>query len=201
MVVRPRLVIMAKQAVLGRVKTRLGREIGQVEALRFYRATRNALILRVMRDPRFATVLAVDPAHASADCGVRARIIRVGQVRGDLGLRMQALVALKGAQPVIVVGTDIPDIRAGHVADAFRRLRGARVVMGPAPDGGFWLYGARKCPVLPSPFDGVRWSHAATLGDVKRNLGGRGIVEAETLSDVDCAADLAPLKGAWGRVV
>jgi uncharacterized protein len=198
---RPLVVVMAKVAVLGRVKTRLGREIGPVHATRFYRATRAAVLMRLIRDPRFETVLAVDPAPQAGDRGVRVRVKRVGQVRRDLGGRMQALVVCGRCQPVVVIGTDIPGVRAQHVSRAVKKLRGARAVLAPAPDGGFWLYGARACPALVAPFDGVRWSHAETRADVLRNLGAVRVATADELSDVDSAEDLAPLAGRWGRVV
>ena len=44
------------------------------------------------------------------------------------------------------------------VAEAFRRLRRADVVVGPSPDGGFWLFGARRVPRPPRVFNDARWS-------------------------------------------
>ena len=54
------LVIMARQPRLGRVKTRLGREIGPVEATRIYSVMLADLLRRLGRDPRWQTWLAVD---------------------------------------------------------------------------------------------------------------------------------------------
>ena len=42
---------MAKQPLIGRVKTRLARDIGHAEALRFFRSASESLIRRVGRDP------------------------------------------------------------------------------------------------------------------------------------------------------
>ena len=58
---RPTLVIMAKRPAAGRVKTRLARAIGVTDATRFYRATAGAVIGRLAHDPRWRTVIAVDP--------------------------------------------------------------------------------------------------------------------------------------------
>ena len=57
---------MAKSPQLGRVKRRLGRDIGDVAATRFYRSCLSHIVMRVARDPRWRTVLAVDPDRAVA---------------------------------------------------------------------------------------------------------------------------------------
>jgi uncharacterized protein len=191
---------MAKLAVLGRVKTRLGREIGAVEALRFYRATRQAVFLRLHRDPRFQIIAAVDPA-TERDRSLPRGIRQVGQTRADLGRRMEALLRARGSLRNIVIGTDIPGITATHIADAAHRLRGASAIIGPAGDGGFWLYGARASPRRIIPFDTVRWSHPETLSDVQRNLRLAPLAFAATLSDVDTRADHATARDLIGRVV
>jgi uncharacterized protein len=54
-------VLMAKAPVMGRVKTRLAREIGAVAALRFHRRTTERLIRRLGRDRRWELVVAMTP--------------------------------------------------------------------------------------------------------------------------------------------
>ena len=61
------LVVMAKQPRAGRVKSRLARDVGAVEATRFYRVTLQRLIRRLGRDRRWTTVLAVSPDGAAGD--------------------------------------------------------------------------------------------------------------------------------------
>src|SRR6185369_1784929 len=72
--------------------------------------------------------------------------------------------------PVIVIGTDIPGLTPDHVAVAFRRLASAEFVIGPATDGGYWLFGARRRPLPRGVFAGVRWSTADALVDTLRSL-------------------------------
>jgi len=71
----------------------------------------------------------------------------------------------------------------GHVPDweGFEQI--PQYVFGPASDGGFWLMGA-KGPLQRGFFDGVRWSHAQTLSDVKARTGD-DYAELRTLTDVD----------------
>ncbi len=93
--------------------------------------------------------------------------------------------------PVIIVGCDIPDITAAHIAKAFRALGRHDAVFGPATDGGYWLVGLRRRPCFTDPFGKVRWSTPHALGDTLANLAGRSVATIETLSDVDDGADLA----------
>lgn len=181
------LVIMAKSPVLGRVKRRLGREIGDVAALRFYRSCLSHTVLRLARDPRWRTVLAVAPDRdlAGRFWPSRRWIVRLPQGEGDLGRRMQRLFALLPPGPTIIVGSDIPTICPVHVVDAFRRLGRADAVLGPAPDGGYWLIGLKRTPTVLTPFAGVRWSGPHAFADTLANLKGKRVAETAMLGDVD----------------
>jgi uncharacterized protein len=185
------LVIMAKSPCLGRVKRRLARDIGDVAATRFYRTCLSHTVLRLAPDTRWRTVLAVDP-----DCAVAERVwpwrgtmALLPQGGGDLGRRMQRLFALLPPGPTIIVGSDIPTIRAAHIAAAFKLLGHADVVFGPALDGGYWLIGLNRSPRLLRPFANVRWSTPYALADTVANLDGKRVAFAAMLSDVDTAED------------
>jgi glycosyltransferase A (GT-A) superfamily protein (DUF2064 family) len=115
------------------------------------------------------------------------------------------------AGPVVLVGSDIPALRAGHIARAFRLLGQHDLVFGPASDGGFWLVGARRLKPLPRTlFAAVRWSTAQALADTLAGLpaaistgfadtlaglpAGISTGLADTLDDVDDAQDLRRLQ-------
>jgi rSAM/selenodomain-associated transferase 1 len=183
------LVIFLRAPRLGRVKSRLARGIGAVAALRFYRNAGGALLRRLIRDSRWRLALAITP-----DIDLRSRPWRAAaryrpQGRGDLGERMARVFRDLPPGPVIIIGSDIPALRAAHVAAAFKALGNHDAVFGPASDGGYWLVGFRRRPRLPPGlFKGVRWSSAHALGDtlagLPRNL---AIAFLETLEDVDDA--------------
>ncbi len=186
---------------MGLVKTRLGRQIGAGQATRFYRATAAAVLGRLGRDPRFEVVLAIAP-----DAGLQTRSFpssfgRMSQGRGDLGARMQRIMDVGKPGPVLIIGTDIPGVRAAHIAAAFRKLGSNDAVFGPADDGGFWLVGFKRFPRIPNPFRSVRWSHAETLADVRKQLLNLRVGHVAVLSDVDEAADLARQSAIIGRRV
>ncbi len=199
--VRCWLVIMAKLPVTGRVKTRLAREIGVVEATRFYRTTLRAMTLRLANLPFWQTVISISP-----DTGMTSRMLptapkRIRQGAGDLGARMQRPTRTLPPGPVCVIGSDIPGIEASHIRRAFRLLGDRDMVFGPAEDGGFWLVGMRRRPRLVSPYNGVVWSKVDTLAQVIANLSGHDVGYTQQLSDVDSAADLSRFQGTQGRLI
>ncbi len=198
---RCRLVIMAKLPIAGRVKTRLGHEIGVAEATRFYRATVRAVMRRLGGQPFWQTLIAVSPDTGAASPMLPAALARIPQGAGDLGRRMQRPMHTLPPGPVCVIGTDIPAIDAAHIRRAFRLLGAKDAVFGPAEDGGFWLVGMRRRPRLISPYAGVGWSQPDTLAQVTANLGNHDVGLTDCLSDVDSAADLSRFRGSYGRLI
>jgi uncharacterized protein len=185
--VRQQLVIMVKAPDAGRVKTRLAAAIGAVEAVRCYRVMLDRTV-RGLADGRWATWLAVTPDGAAARMEARG-IAVIQQGPGGLGTRMQRVMDDLPPGPVVIVGSDIPEIGRGDVAAAFRALGGHDAVLGPAEDGGYWLVGQRRVPRVLRLFENVRWSNAETLGDTIANLEGRKVSLLRTLGDLDGEAD------------
>jgi glycosyltransferase A (GT-A) superfamily protein (DUF2064 family) len=74
-------------------------------------------------------------------------------------------------------------------------------VFGRAADGGYWLVGLRRTPRVLAPFTNVRWSGPHALADTLRNLNGRRVAFAATLSDVDCEEDYRRLRENWERLI
>ena len=186
------LVVFARAPRLGTVKRRLARDIGALGALRFHRETTAALLRRLGKDPRWTCRLAVTPdAWAARPGGLWPRCPSpIAQGGGDLGLRMGRVLTALPPGPVVIVGSDIPDIGARHVAEAFRALGAHDWVLGPADDGGYWLIGARRRPHLRLPFAGVAWGSEQALDGTLAGMGAARVKLLETLSDVDSAADL-----------
>ncbi len=198
---RWRLVVMVKVPVAGRVKTRLAAELGVAAAVRCARVCAAAVLRRVGMDARWLTTVAVTPDGGCRSPAWPRRLAVLPQGGGDLGSRMQRIFDRAGPGPVVIVGTDLPDIARAHVAAAFRLLGGHAAVLGPATDGGYWLIGMARRPRVPRPFGGVRWSGPHALADTLANLRGRPVACVATLSDVDTPADLARCAASVGRVV
>lgn len=189
------LVVFARAPRLGAGKRRLARDIGDLAAWRFQRWTTAGLLRRLARDRRWVTWLAVTPDRALWRPGALWSQPRrlIAQGPGDLGQRMAHVLRLLPPGPVVIVGSDVPGIRARHVAEAFRHLGAHDWVLGPADDGGYWLIGARRRPVLRPPFDGVAWSGPQAMAQTRANMKGAKLALLEQLTDVDTGDDLAAL--------
>jgi len=183
-----RLVVMLKVPQAGRVKRRLGADIGLPEAAWWYRH-QTARLLRRMRDPRWQTILAVAPDTALRFRGWPSDLRRIGQGQGDIGQRMARVFQSMPRGRTLIIGSDIPGIETFHIAEAFRKLACNDAVIGPALDGGYWLFGL-KPPVPARLFEQTRWSTEHAMADTLRNLGGRRIGYAAMLRDVDTVQDL-----------
>ncbi len=194
------LIVFARAPSLGTGKRRLARDIGHVAAVRFERLMLARLLRHVGRDRRWRLRIAVTPDRARHRRRLwLGRIPIVGQGRGDLGERMRRALADSPPGPAVLIGTDIPALRADHIAEAFRLLGRHDLVFGPATDGGFWLVGTRRSPCLPPFFGEVRWSGPHALADVLANLPRDVSVGfAARLEDVDDGGSfrrLAPCRG------
>lgn len=178
----------------GTVKSRLAADIGKDAALGFYRRTLHDILWRMARDPRWQTWLAVTPDRAAHDRALWPAVPGVAlipQGGGDLGARMARPLRALPPGPVVIVGSDIPDIRAGHVVDAFAALGRHDMAFGPARDGGYWLVGARRSPAVPHGlFADVRWSGPHALSDTLAGLPtGFRVAMLGELDDIDDGAD------------
>jgi uncharacterized protein len=197
----PRLIVMAKAPRAGRIKRRLAASVGAVSAARFYRTCLTHTLLRLGRDPRWRTLLAVSPDRdVSAPYWPRGTE-RIPQGGGDLAVRMQRLLQRLPPGPAIIVGSDIPAIKPSDIARAFRLLGNSDAVFGRAADGGYWLVGLRRSPRVLSPFANVRWSGPLALADTLRNLEGYRVAFAATLSDVDSGKDYRGSRRAFERLI
>jgi rSAM/selenodomain-associated transferase 1 len=194
-----RLVLMVKVPALGRTKTRLAREIGGVGATAFYRHTVSAVLGRLGTASDWQTILCVSPDADRMSPVWPRHFMRLPQGGGDLGQRMQRVMDRLPPGPAVIIGTDVPGIRAEHVRDAFRMLGSRDAVFGPSPDGGYWLVGLKRTGRVPRIFADVRWSSAHALADTLRNASGLRVGQVASLADVDEAADLKRLDDAPGR--
>ena len=188
-----RLVIFVKEPVPGRVKTRLGKDIGMTASARWFRHQALRLVRTMAGDARWQTVLAVAPDVA----GLRSRVWPAGlerwpQGQGDLGARMGRVFRAFPPGPVVIVGADIPDITPALIERAFRALGDHDAVFGPAEDGGYWLVGMKRArPVPPGFMRGVRWSTEDTMADTIATLPADWrIATIDTVPDIDTLDDL-----------
>jgi rSAM/selenodomain-associated transferase 1 len=186
------LCILAKVPEAGRVKTRLAEAVGTAVAVRLaqaFLADTVELASLVCRRP--VLVLDGDPAHLRL-----AHPPEIAKQReGDLGARMEHALGL-GLQReplALVIGTDSPGLPRAHLEQAAEALAAADTVLGPSPDGGFYVIGARR-PLLGVLSD-IVWSQATTLCATRERLEAAdlSVAFAPIFEDVDTLGDLKSL--------
>ena len=188
------LVVLARAPELGRVKTRLAAGLGDAAALDIYRRLAGQVISTVRASDRYSLTVAYTPASAAhlmrqwlgASTELRT------QAGGDLGARMAHAIGeamASGAERVVVIGTDCPDLDAAVIDAAFQQLASSDVVLGPATDGGYYLIGMSR--LHPQLFTDIPWSAPDTLRVTLERARASGISVAllDERRDIDTADD------------
>lgn len=184
------MLIFVRNPEIGKVKTRLARDLGDLEALRIY----NTLLSHTRQ-----VTLTVD-AHRLLfysnfidrnDEWPERRFDKHLQPKGDLGARMQQAfeMALKQFDSALILGSDCPGITPAVLHTALDQVQQHDFVIGPATDGGYYLLGMQK----PAPylFQDMPWStdqvFAETIGRIE--AAGATYYTLPVLSDVDYSED------------
>jgi rSAM/selenodomain-associated transferase 1 len=130
-----------------------------------------------------------------------ARYVVVPQRGADLGERLKrAFRQLLGHHPsAVVMGTDSPALDAQRLRQALDELSCCEAVLGPCPDGGYYLIGLRR--FSRDLFRGVRWGTSFAFQDTLRNLMGCrfSCSVLEALPDIDRPADFRRLAKSLSR--
>ena len=198
------MLVVAKAPVPGQVKTRLGADIGMRQAAEVaasslldtlaacteaYGAERCHLALAgelgtAVRGEQIAAALSGWTVFAQHGAGFAERLVRA-----------HADVAARAAGPVVQIGMDTPQVTPELLSGAEAVLgtddpNGPDAVLGPAPDGGWWVLALRD-PRTAAPLRDVEMSTPTTFADTRDALTRSGLRMTTTavLQDVDTVAD------------
>ena len=98
----------------------------------------------------------------------------------------------RGAERVVLVGSDSPSLPAAYIDEGLALLREKEVVLGPSMDGGYYLVGRRKGE--SRIFQDVAWSTGMVLEQTLARLGTQTLGLLPPWYDVDTPADAGFLK-------
>jgi rSAM/selenodomain-associated transferase 1 len=189
------LIIFARAPVLGAVKTRLAKAVGENAALALYEAFLDDTCL-LTQGLGARRVLAIDgdvelPSLARICKSHRMTLMAQGD--GDLGTRMgRAIAAEVERGPVVIVGADTPTLPRPYLHQALDALMEHDVVIGPADDGGLYLLGARV--PIAELLAQIPWSTAAVVQTMEGRLWGWSHRVLAPWYDVDELAELERLR-------
>jgi uncharacterized protein len=176
------LLVIAKQPVPGRVKTRLVPPCTHEQAASLAEAALADTLHAVLMVPARRRVLVLEGRPGP---WLPPGFDVVAQCGGPLDERLAgAFAAVRG--PALLIGMDTPQVTPGLLTVDWQ---GADAVFGPAADGGFWALGLR----VPDPalLRGVPMSTTSTGAIQRARLVAAGLRVADlpSLRDVDTAAD------------
>ena len=119
------VILFTRSPRLGMVKRRLSRDIGMSDAWIFYRRNVRVISKRLALDPRWKLWLAVTPDTFEGNEPFWPNYIpTIRQGSGDIGVRMYRCLSIFQTHPTILIGTDIPDITADLIWQAFEKFKG-----------------------------------------------------------------------------
>ena len=189
---KEQLIIFLKAPRPGTVKTRIAQSAGADRSCAIYREMVGT-VLEHLRPIRHAQLcFAPDDAGPEIVPWLREDWTARPQGGGDLGERLhRAFVSAftAGAERVVIVGSDCPEVKAADIRNAWRESKSHDLVLGPAVDGGYWLIGLRA--PQPDLFHDIAWSSEQVLGQTlqrAKSLGLR-IQLLRILTDIDTEAD------------
>ncbi len=177
------LLVLAKEPVAGRVKTRLCPPCTATEAAEIAEAALAETLATAVVSAADRIVLGLDGA-VGPWCPPGVEVVEQGT--GDLAARLERLWS-HARGPAMQIGMDTPQIGVEDLDLAMAQLTDGDTdaVLGPADDGGWWGLGLR----LPSVgvFDGIATSRADTGANQLERLRSLGltVVMLRTARDVD----------------
>ncbi|MDI1323533.1 MAG: TIGR04282 family arsenosugar biosynthesis glycosyltransferase [Algoriphagus sp.] len=190
------LIIFQKNAILGKVKTRISIEVGDEAAMEIYQelvmhthgVCKNVDAHKFLF---FSDFIPDDISEYSQDYQFEV------QAGKDLGLRMEDAfdrIFSKGYKKIVILGTDCGELESKILEEAFDLLENQEVVIGPARDGGYYLLGMKK--LIGDLFSEIAWSTEKVLFQTMEKLENNSISYEllEILSDVDRIEDWKKLK-------
>jgi len=184
------LLVFTRNPELGKVKTRLAKTVGNATALKIY-----IFLLERTRD--IAVKVAADRAVYYSvkirendiwDASIFQKNQQIGE---DLGIRM--LHAFKngfkaGYEKVMIIGSDLYDLTAETIENAFTALEKNEVVIGPAEDGGYYLLGMNS--LEEKIFKNKDWGTETVRKDTLEDLRDKKVFLLGELNDVDVFEDI-----------
>lgn len=195
--------IFAKTVGLSAVKTRLAADIGKHDAEEFYKLSVDCVEAFVAAAGEAFPETVYPVWTVGEEEGVARWASRSFPVmwtgEGGLGSRLASVSEhlFSTYDAVMMIGTDSPQLSPALLIDAISRLAGgvSDVVVGPAADGGFYLFASRR-PVDRHIWESVTYSKETTLQELVEclDLNEISVSFLQAEQDVDTLADLRVLR-------
>jgi rSAM/selenodomain-associated transferase 1 len=185
-----RIIVFTRNPELGKVKTRLAKTLGDQSALDIY-------IYLLHHTEKTIKNLEYDKAIYYSENiykndiwneNIYSKYLQKGN---DLGERMQN--AFQDAfnnhfEKVIIIGSDLLDLKPHHIHEAFENLETNDFVIGPAKDGGYYLLGMKQ--INSNIFKNKAWGTSSVLKNTLQDIEHFNVKLLDELNDIDTFEDM-----------
>ena len=184
------IIIFTRNPELGKVKTRLAKTIGDKSALNIYKflLEHTEKTIRNISSDKTVYYSVKIRDNDLWDSSIYQKHQQQGE---DLGIRMDN--AFKNGfnnkyEKIIIIGSDLLDLRPEHIEKAFIKLDNHDIVIGPALDGGYYLLGLKK--MYPQIFQDKDWGTASVRKNTLQDLNNENVFLLEELNEIDTYDDI-----------
>jgi rSAM/selenodomain-associated transferase 1 len=188
--------LFVRNPVPGRVKTRLGHDIGYENACNFYQTMVKDILSNIVSInlPVYLFHDGISPNGLPQEW-IDASYAVVAQQGDNIGERMAAafnLLFSDNLQNVALLGSDIPGLDSQLLIAAFQSIESHDVAIVPAYDGGYCLIALRNISHCQRFFQNIEWSTSlVTQATIDRfNQYGLRVKLLESRQDIDTFDDL-----------
>lgn len=184
------IIIFTRNPELGQCKTRLAKTIGDTSALEVYKhlLEHTANVAKITNADKYVFYSETIQKNDFWDPSIFRKKLQNGR---DLGAKMQNAftdIFSLGYQKVIIIGSDLLDLKPTHINLAFDALNENEFVIGPAKDGGYYLLGMHAMQDII--FKDKTWGTPSVLKETLKNLTESSYYLLEELNDIDTFEDM-----------
>lgn len=190
------IAIIARRPELGKVKSRLAADLGEIKTFAVY----SYLLNHTMHEAALSTKHCF--LFLTGEGVLDTEGFSVEEQSGnDLGARMEDAISRclqQGAHKVVLIGSDIAEMSHEIIQKAFLALDSSDIVLGPSVDGGYYLIGMKQIwPV----FNEMEWSTSQVLANTmsRASFVNATVHLLEKLNDIDTLHDLQQ-SSLWGKL-
>ena len=195
------LILFSKYPEKGAVKTRLAHDIGDNFTFELYKCfLADILETSKMIDAEIFIITTAPDSKKSENYCWGEEYTCLLQKGADIGTRMYNAfceVFGQGYRKLVLIGSDIPDLPATYIDEAFQQLDEYDMVIGPSVDGGYYLIALRNDTVDYKIFSDISWSTSLVLDQTRDHAKQLSMTCCflPTWSDIDVADDLRRFYG------
>ena len=184
------LIIFIRNPILGKVKTRMAKSVGDETALNIYRFLLDKT-KEVTQHLPCDKIVFYSEEIINKDIWDTPIYQKKLQDGADLGAKMNHAFEScfkNNYKNVVLIGSDVFDLKESHLEEAFEQLEKKNVVMGPALDGGYYLLWLKK--EHPEIFINKNWGTSTVRKNTMKHLEKENVHLLPMLNDIDVIEDL-----------